>query len=290
MDELVLQTPHLSPVCTRWSLGRPRYRPAGEVIDVSCYGVEPINESDAKAFVCKWHYSASYPAARARFGLLRALPHGGMELAGVIVFAVPMQNAAISKYLGVEPLAGVELSRLVLLDDVPANGESYFLGQAFKLLRKVLPGVQGVISYADPIRRLAADGTVKKESHRGIVYQAHNGRFLGLSGRRTQYLTRSGDIMSERAISKLRNDERGANYAYQQFLTHGAPKKKSSQTNREYVQEVLKSEIFQRFRHPGNFVYAWPLGSANVKKRLSKGMSKSLPYPRKEDLVNLIYC
>jgi len=48
--------------CQRWHHRRASYRPAGEIFDPRRAGVEPIEERDAKAFVEKNHYSASYPA------------------------------------------------------------------------------------------------------------------------------------------------------------------------------------------------------------------------------------
>jgi hypothetical protein len=50
-----------------------------------------------------------------------------------------MNNHAVPKYTGLEALAGVDLGRFVLLDQVEANGESWFLGRAFELLAQQAP-------------------------------------------------------------------------------------------------------------------------------------------------------
>lgn len=48
----------------RWTSGRASYRPAGETIQTSAYEVAEITQdSVAKAFVTRHHYSGSYPAA-----------------------------------------------------------------------------------------------------------------------------------------------------------------------------------------------------------------------------------
>ena len=53
------------PVVQRWKNGRDRYRPAGEVIDTSKYEIaEMVHDRECKEFVCRNHYSRSYPAAR----------------------------------------------------------------------------------------------------------------------------------------------------------------------------------------------------------------------------------
>ena len=50
----------------------------------------------------------------------------------------------------------VELGRLVLLDEVPGNGESWFIARCFELLRR--EGIVGVLSFSDPVPRTTADG------------------------------------------------------------------------------------------------------------------------------------
>ena len=56
------------PVVQRWKNGRDRYRPAGEVLDTSRYEIaEMVHDRQCKEFVCRNHYSRSYPAARFRY-------------------------------------------------------------------------------------------------------------------------------------------------------------------------------------------------------------------------------
>src|SRR5262245_59609071 len=69
----------------RWRNRSSSFRPAGELIRTADYDVAAIaTDREAKAFVERHHYSASYPAARFRFGLYRQA-----ELVGVAVFSVP---------------------------------------------------------------------------------------------------------------------------------------------------------------------------------------------------------
>ena len=111
----------MSATCQRWRHRRDSYRPAGEPIDPSRYGVEPIaDDTTARAFIVAHHYSGSLPAARCRVGLYRTRPFARPELVGVAVFSQPASEAVLPKWLGTS--AGVELGRLVLLDDVPASG------------------------------------------------------------------------------------------------------------------------------------------------------------------------
>ena len=72
------------------------------------------------------------PLCRFRYGLYK-----GQELAGVAVFGYPTNDRTISSVFGCQPIEGAELSRLVLLDEVPANGESFFVPECFRRLKRL---------------------------------------------------------------------------------------------------------------------------------------------------------
>ena len=139
----------------------------------------------AKAFVVEHHYSGSYPAARERVGLYR-----GAQLVGVAVFSIPAQPKALDVLPG-ERETCVELGRFVLLDEVAANGESWFLARCFELLRGL--GYTGVVSFSDPVPRVVA-GEVLFGGHVGRVYQATNASYLGRSAARTLRLLPDGAV------------------------------------------------------------------------------------------------
>lgn len=262
------------PPCQRWRERRPRYRPPGEVIDTSRYGVEVIEERDARPFVERHHYAGSYPAARLAVGLLRARRWVVPELVGVAVFSVPMQPRAIPCYTGVEVSAGVELGRLVLLDEVPSNGESWFVARAFRQLRAAHPEVSAVLSYSDPMPRETAAGEVIMPGHVGVVYQALNAAYHGRSSARTLCMDREGRVVSPRALSKIRRGERGAAAAYERLVRAGAPLMRRGEDAAAWVQRALEEGPFRRLQHPGNHVYTWRLDGAVT--------PKGLDYPRRE--------
>lgn len=249
--------------CQRWRGGRASYRPAGETIDPSRYGVEPLDERRAKAFVERHHYSASYPASRARYGLYRSRgAFWAPELVGVLVFSVPMSQAVIPRWLGVDPAAGAELGRLVLLDDVPANGETWFLARAFRALHTEKPDVTGVVSFSDPLERTTAEGHVVKPGHVGVIYQAFGGRYRGRTNRQTILLAPDGRVVSNRLLSKVRGDERGRDYAELVLVAMGAPRRQPFEDGAAWVARCLREAPWRRFRHPGNHAYVWSLADA----------------------------
>ena len=164
-----------------------------DIIEERVIGPSLGADNIARAFVVAHHYSASYPAARERIGLYRS-----GALVGVAVFSHPAQD----KVLGCLPCPkteAVELGRLVLLDDVPANGESWFIARAFAELRQ--RGYAGVVSFADPVPRSAVGGAVVFPGHLGIIYRASNAVYTGLATARTLRLLPDGRVFSERTRS-----------------------------------------------------------------------------------------
>jgi hypothetical protein len=240
----------------RWRDGRDAYRPPDEVIRTADYDVAPVAELEAKAFVVCHHYSGTYPAARLRFGLF----HRGC-LVGVAVFSQPCNDAALSMVFGAAP--AVELGRFVLLDEVPGNGETWFLGQIFRALKR--EGLAGVLSFSDPVPRRSRAGTVVFPGHLGTIYQAHNARYLGRATPRTLRLLPDGQVLSARALSKIRAGEKGWRYAVGQLVRHGVPAPAClarGAADREELRRWLPVAVVtatRAVRHPGNHRYAWAL-------------------------------
>jgi len=248
---------HVFQQCLRWNARRHSHRPAGEPFDSSRYGVEELDEPTAKAFTVAHHYSGTYPAARFRVGMFEQLPHRASRLVGVAVFSVPMTQTLVPKYLGVAPSLGAELGRLVLLDHIPGNAESWFLARAFRLLRKSLP-LAGVVSFCDPVPRFDAAGRQIKRSHTGVIYRAHNAQYRGRTHPRTLLLMPNGLCASDRTLSKIRNEEPGIDYAMRQLRAAGAPPRHLGETPAEWLWRLRHKEgFFRAMRHPGNHAFCW---------------------------------
>lgn len=251
----------------RWTAGRDSYRPAGEPIDAAAYEVAAIaGDKVTRDFVTAHHYSRSYPAARFRFGLYR-----GADLVGVAVFSVPTNERALECVPG-ERLERVELGRFVLVDEVPANGESWFLARAFELLR--LEGIAGVVSFSDPIARTNATGDVVFPGHVGTIYQATNATYLGLATPRTLRILPDGTVLNARSLQKLRAGERGWRYVVEQLVKHGAEDLQPGADPAAWARTWV-AQLTRPLRHRGNHRYAWALH-----KRDRRHLPASLPYPK----------
>ncbi len=262
----------------RWNLRRASYRPAGEVIDTSRYSVEVIDGATAKPYVVKHHYSRSYPAGRCRIGLFRKMPFYASQLVGVAVFSVSAQKRAMPAYFG-EVEDGIELGRFVLADDVEGMGETWFLGRAFRLLRREKPLVEAVLSYSDPIPRTTLDGTIIKPGHLGGIYLAHNAVYFGRSKADRLLVAPDGRVASRRSLSKIRNGESGWRGACEALREMGAPERWLGESGEGYHHRVLNSGVFRVMPHPGNHVWGWGLS-----KRLRQWVHQR-PWRRQSEIT-----
>lgn len=238
--------------CQRWAQRRDSYRPAGETIRAREYEVATIDsDRRARGFIVEHHYLASYPAARYRFGLYRR-----GELVGVAVFSVPLRRETITSRFPIEPLEGVELGRFVLLDSVPANGETWFLARCFRELRK--RGIRGVVSFSDPFPRIDASGRPVFPGHIGTIYQAASAIYSGRSKPGWLYLQADGSSVPRRALQKIRAGERGWQGVVDRLRAQRSGVDAVWEDRGAWLDYALPL-VTRRVRHPGNHRYLFPL-------------------------------
>jgi hypothetical protein len=79
------------------------------------------------------------------------------------------------------------LHRLVLLDEVRHNAESFFISRAMKLLKQDRPYYSAVLSFAD-----------STQGHRGTIYQATNALYCGMTGRSRFFYDETGRLRHPR--------------------------------------------------------------------------------------------
>ncbi len=115
---------------------------------------------------------------------------------------------------------GVTLGRLVLLDRVAGNGESWFVADCFRQLAAC--GVVAVESCSDPEPRATLDGQLTHRGHCGIVYQALNGRYVGRTNAASLRLLPDGTALNNRACGKVARREQGCEYAAGLLVRWGA--------------------------------------------------------------------
>jgi hypothetical protein len=132
------------------------------------FKIEKIENKLAQKVVIENHYLHRKAPCSHAFGLF----DNNDNLMGVIIYGIPASRAAVIGIAGEENCKNViELTRLWVDDQCPKNSESFLIGNTIKLIPHEI-----IISYADT-----------KMNHLGIVYQATNWIYVGLTVKRKDY-------------------------------------------------------------------------------------------------------
>lgn len=143
--------------------------------------VNRMDLSDVRSFVSDHHYTGSCPPCRHAFGL----HDENGRLVGVALYGVPAYAQTASSILdGAKGEQVLELRRLVLLDGVPRNAESWFLARTMKMLP---PETEAVVAFSDA------------SLHYGACYQAANFIYTGRTSPTYHYVSPEGAYLHKRA-------------------------------------------------------------------------------------------
>ena len=131
-------------------------------------GIHPIDYNTAMFYVKKYHYLHRACPCSAAFGLFR-----GGEVVGVVVYGQPASPPLCAGICGPDRAGDViELCRLWVRDDQPKNSASHLIGRTLPKCGKPI-----VVSFADT-----------SQGHVGVVYQATNWIYTGLSSKHSQWV------------------------------------------------------------------------------------------------------
>jgi len=256
----------ITDVSQRWTKGRVSYRPAGEPLVTSQFEIVQVREdARVKAFIEEHHYSSSFPAARFKFELWWRKPGEAQRMVGAAVFSHPSNDRVLTSVFPGAAVESVELGRLVQLDEVPGNSESYFVGHCLRELRK--QGILGVVSFSDPVPRLDGDRVVLP-GHVGTIYCACNALYVGRATPRTLDLFHDGTVFSARTSQKIRAQERGWAHAAQLLVDRGADRPPTSGPAIVAWLSHWKAALTTKLRHGGNLKYLFPIGGKAVERHV----------------------
>lgn len=128
------------------------------------YKIKQIDYRTAMDLVIKNHYLHRQAPCSMAFGLFEK----NERVVGVIVYGVSCSSTLLKGICGESEKSNVyELTRLWIEDSTPKNTESYLIGNTIKLLDKEI-----IVSFAEI-----------QQGHLGIVYQATNFLYCGLSAK-----------------------------------------------------------------------------------------------------------
>lgn len=203
----------------------------------STYIVRPVPVQFVKSFIEEHHYSHSINGCKVALAFsLEASEEG--KLVGAALFG-GLSTTAWKKYADKESEV-IELRRLVCLDECPRNTESWLISRCLKYLKRNLE-YKICVSYADPYH-----------SHTGIIYQAANWSYLGVTSEDTLLKTPEGKLYHSRA---LRTKYKGRLKPFAERLG-----------------KLKKQGLLQSIKVPGKHIYTYTL--VGVHKRIG------LPYPK----------
>lgn len=283
--EDLAEIPTSSPWCQRWRGRRHSWRHRSEGgFDHRHYEVEPLEERLAKSFVLEHHYSSAFPVARFRYALVDTRFDGERRLCGVAVFGIPVSKSVLTLPLpDLEPyVSSLECSRFVLTDDCPANAESWFLARCFDEL--LVQGVYGIVTFADPVPRRDASGSLIAVGHVGTIYQATNAAYLGRATPRTLKLLPDGTVLNDRAAQKVRSQERGHEYVEAALIALGAPVPRAGGDPSAWLRDAQVAVGVRNVRHRGAHRYVYRLGrTRRERERIRLGLPSLRPYPKRPD-------
>lgn len=141
------------------------------------YKIKPISYKLAMGLVVKNHYLHRKCPCSQAFGLFEECNNStdlfsNERIVGCVVYGTPSSSSLRKGLCGIDESFNVlELTRLWIEDNTPKNTESYLIGNTIKLVNKEI-----IVSYAEI-----------QQGHLGIVYQATNWIYTGLSAKRTNW-------------------------------------------------------------------------------------------------------
>jgi hypothetical protein len=269
-----------SEYAQRWHDRHQSFRGPGDTpFNPRAYRVTLISQGQAKRWVEANHYSGTYPSVSLAYGLLY---HG--RLRGVATLGVPGGPAVLhAVFPMLAPSAeALELNRFVLADAVPRNGETWMLSQVFH--HAASTGRRGIVAHSDPCAIRSLDGVETFPGHIGRIYQARSAAYLGRTKPRTVLVTPDGQVLDDRALSKVRNGERGQDYVIDRLRQLGAPPIGRGESGASWLPRALRMAGVFRLRRHGKHRYVFLIGTPTDRRVLLQQLRRLQPerlaYPK----------
>ena len=207
------------------------------------YTIKQIDSKSATKMVVENHYLHRRASTMFAYGLF-----DGEEMIGCVIYGKPASNALCVGVCGPEESSKVlELTRLWIKDGTPKNTESFLIGRSLKLLPK---DKDIIVSYAE----IGA-------GHIGVVYQATNWIYTGMSDRHVEWrldgksashsrhlFDEHGGVNGAKAYfgERLERHERPRKHRYIYFNTNNKWRRRDLNTKLRYKpQPYPKREVLE---------------------------------------------
>lgn len=147
--------------------------------------IAPCEVFEVKNFIETYHYSKNINGVK--ITKCFQVSFNG-RLVGAVLFG--QMSTTAWKRFGDTECSVLELRRLVLLDECGRNSESRVIGYCIRWIKKNLPDVKVIVSYADPTF-----------GHTGVIYKASNFKLVGKTPRdKGYYDPDTGKMYHSRAL------------------------------------------------------------------------------------------
>ena len=153
-----------------------------------------MDPHEAREIAFRKHYMHRKPSVSFAFGLRRSW-WGPPQ--GICTFGWPASRFVQVSICPTAPEMVIELNRLWVDDQEPKNSESWFIAKCLKLLPPRI-----VVSYADTA-----------QGHAGVIYQAANFNYAGLTKERTDAYA-GGNKHSRHYVDAAIRVDRSAKHRY----------------------------------------------------------------------------
>lgn len=225
------------------------------------YTVREIDKKLTYPFLLHIHYAKRLPPIQHSYGLykedhLSTLP----ILVGIITYGVPSQQGVRIGLLGRQHSDHIlELNRLCLLEN-NRNEASILVGQSLNLLRQKFSQTnspKAIISYADT-----------EQEHKGIIYQATNFLYVGLSAKRTDWKVKGQEHLHGLTIAD-------------QFKFAPKEDKDGNKIRRvDHMRNTYGTDFYLKDR-PRKHRYVYLIGSKKQKKEMLSNLKYKIEeYPK----------
>jgi hypothetical protein len=115
--------------------------------------------------------------------------------------------------------------------------------------------------------------------HLGIVYQALGAVYTGPTGKQTAHVLPDGTVLSPRAEQKIRDQDKGREYAEKILIGHGARPMRAGQDPRAWLREALPAARVRNVRQDGKHRYLFAIGNRTQRRHVRIAMD-ARPYPK----------
>jgi len=204
------------------------------------FNIEQVSYKTAMDLVVENHYLHRKAPCSFAFGLFCNTCN---KIVGVVVYGTPSSSSLRGGICGLDEKDNViELTRLWIQDGTPKNTESFLIGNTIGKVNKEI-----IVSYAEI-----------QQGHLGIVYQATNWIYTGLSAKRTNWTIEGINKHCQTIADKYTAVEIRAKYGNKFSLVDRPRKHRYVYFN---CKSKRKKELLGKLKYP---VFSYPKAPMNV--------------------------